>query len=421
MIPFTFSQPIRMLITRRLTLIFQRRFATSTSKSAFEWSHEQKATTPTVDTASGATVGSKNKDQVKFHFHEEFKTHRCDSPPKTTVATKAELFRYHEQMQTIRKMELAADSLYKDKLIRGFCHLTIGQEAISVGIEAAITPNDSIITAYRCHGFTYIRGATVRSILAELLGKESGTSRGKGGSMHMYAPEFYGGNGIVGAQIPLGVGLAFAQKYRNQTDRVSFAIYGDGAANQGQAFEVYNIAALLKLPVVFVCENNFYGMGTSVERSSASPRYYTRGDYIPGIQVNGMDVLAVREAARYAKEWCTAGKGPMVLEMVTYRYQGHSMSDPGTTYRPREEIQNVRQNRDALRLLQKQIIDAGFATEEQLKEIEGKIKGQVEVEAEQAKADPEPSIKSFFEHVYGEGSEDGVILRGCEFDNVRQF
>ncbi|PJF18216.1 Pyruvate dehydrogenase E1 component subunit alpha [Paramicrosporidium saccamoebae] len=401
---------------RNLTLL--RRLATGTSKSAFEWSHEVKTAKPLIDTV-GAAVGAKGKDRVSFNFHAEFKTHRCDGPPASTTAGRAELLRYYEEMWMVRRMELAADALYKAKMVRGFCHLAIGQEAISIGLEAALTADDAVITAYRCHGVTHIRGATVRAVLAELLGRETGTSMGKGGSMHMYAKEFYGGNGIVGAQVPLGVGVAFAQKYREQP-RVTFALYGDGAANQGQIYEVFNIAALLKLPVVFVCENNFYAMGTSVERSAASTTFFTRGDYIPGVQVNGMDVLAVREAARYAKQWCLDGKGPIILEMVTYRYHGHSMSDPGTTYRPREEIQNARQNRDSIRLLQRQIIEAGFATEDELKAIEGKVKEKVDSETELAKNDPEPSLETFFEHVYVKGTEV-PSLRGCEVESTHTF
>lgn len=390
-------------------------YSTTTSRSAFEWSSEIKTAVnkPFVDMSGAGVSGKGRKDgTVRFNMQGEFKTHRCEAPPDHTTASKAELLHYYEEMVTIRRMEMAADALYKAKMIKGFCHLSTGQEAVPVGIEAAISKDDAIITAYRCHGFTYTRGATVKSILAELLGRESGTSLGKGGSMHMFAPNFYGGNGIVGAQVPLGAGIAFAQKYRGQSDRVTFALYGDGASNQGQIFEAYNIAALLKLPVVFVCENNFYAMGTSVERGSASTAYYTRGDYIPGVQVNGMDVLAVREAARFAKNWCTTeGRGPLVLEMVTYRYQGHSMSDPGTTYRQREEIQNVRANRDAIKLLGTQIVQAGFAGEEQLGEIEQRVRERVEEAVEQAKADAEPAASIFFQHVY---QENNISLRGTE-------
>jgi pyruvate dehydrogenase E1 component alpha subunit len=235
-------------------------------------------------------------------------------------------------------------------------------------------------------------------VLAELLGRSTGVSRGKGGSMHMYGTNFYGGNGIVGAQVPLGAGIAFAQKYLERKS-CTFALYGDGAANQGQIFEAFNMAALWKLPVVFVCENNFYAMGTSLERSSASTQHYTRGDYIPGIQVNGMDVLAVREAARFAKEHVLS-KGPLLLEMLTYRYGGHSMSDPGTSYRTRDEIKAIRESRDALAQCAQQITAAGFATVEELKEIEKAVRAEVDEATEQAKADPLPEASSFTQHIY---------------------
>lgn len=199
-------------------------------------------------------------------------------------------------------------------------------------MESALTLSDHIITAYRCHGFTYVRGGSIKSILAELMGRADGISKGKGGSMHMFSPSFYGGNGIVGAQVPLGAGIAFTQKYLD-IPSVTFALYGDGASNQGQVFEAFNMAKLWDLPCVFVCENNKYGMGTAANRSSASTEYHTRAGYIPGIRVNGMDAIAVYRAAQWAKEWTTSGKGPLVMELTTYRYGGHSMSDPGTTYR----------------------------------------------------------------------------------------
>lgn len=337
--------------------------------------------------------------QVEFTFNHEFNLHRlAGGPAKVALASKDQLLGYYRQMVTIRRMELAADALYKAKLIRGFCHLQTGQEAVPVGIEAALTHEDALITAYRCHGYTLLRGGTVRSVLAELLGRSTGVSRGKGGSMHMYGTNFFGGNGIVGAQVPLGAGIAFAQKYKGQPN-CTFALYGDGAANQGQIFEAFNMAALWRLPVVFVCENNFYAMGTSLQRSSASTQHYTRGDYVPGIQVNGMDVLAVREAAGFAKEHALS-KGPVLLEMLTYRYGGHSMSDPGTSYRTRDEIKAVRESRDALAQCAQQIAAAGFASAEELKAIEKAVRAEVDEATEQAKADPLPDSSAFLEDVY---------------------
>lgn len=209
-------------------------------------------------------------------------------------------------------------TLYKEKIIRGFCHLYSGQEAVAVGMRAAMKQGDDCITAYRCHGWSYLMGVTPLGVLAELTGRQSGCARGKGGSMHMYTSNFFGGNGIVGAQIPLGVGIAFAHKY-NDRKNVCVALYGDGAANQGQIFEVYNIAKLWNIPCIFVCENNGYGMGTSVERASASTDYYKRGDYVPGVWVNGMDVLAMREATKFCIDYCNAGNGPIVIDAATYR------------------------------------------------------------------------------------------------------
>lgn len=285
--------------------------------------------------------------------------------------------------------------------------MSIGQEAIPVGIEATLGDKDQIITAYRCHGFALMRGGTVRSILAELLGKHTGIAQGKGGSMHMFADRFYGGNGIVGAQVPIGAGLAFAQNYFTQitdvngaTGGLTLALYGDGAANQGQVYEAFNMAALWKLPCVFICENNKYAMGTSVERSSANTLFYTRGDPIPGLLVNAMDVLAVRQSIRFAQRWTSEGKGPLVMQYETYRYHGHSMSDPGTTYRSRQEISDVRTQRDPLKLLAGQIVKMGI-TENSLSEIEERVKEQVEKEAELAINDPLPSVeKDLWTDVY---------------------
>merc|ERR1712159_381652 len=284
-----------------------------------------------------AASGSATFDVTPFDLH-KFET----GPSNENLTLEAkDGIRYYKQMQTIRRMELKADQLYKQKIIRGFCHLYDGQEAIAVGMEAALKQGDSVITSYRAHGWTYTRGAKPRAILAELFGREMGCAQGKGGSMHMFARDFYGGNGIVGAQVPLGAGVAFAHKYKKQGN-VCVSLFGDGAANQGQNFEAYNIAKLWKLPVIFVCENNQYGMGTSNDRSSASTEYFSRGDYIPGIRVDGMDVLAVKEATAFAREYALE-HGPVMMEMKTYRYHGHSMSDPGTSYRTRDEIKAVRQ------------------------------------------------------------------------------
>lgn len=281
-------------------------------------------------------------------------------------------------------------------------------------MEAALQKEDALITAYRCHGFALMRGGTVHSILAELLGKSTGISRGKGGSMHMFANQFYGGNGIVGAQVPVGAGVAFTQKYLNQNN-CTFALYGDGAANQGQIFEVYNMAAIMKLPIVFVCENNRYAMGTSIERSSASRDYFKRGgDYVPGLRVDGLDVLAVKEASRFAKEFVLKN-GPLVMEMITYRYQGHSMSDPGTTYRTRQEIQEMRSTRDTIRLVQTQLIENDWASESELKKIEVRVKQEVEAAAVQAKSEPVPPLSELTTNIYSnEDADNPMKVRLCE-------
>ncbi|KAI7899660.1 dehydrogenase E1 component-domain-containing protein [Cokeromyces recurvatus] len=348
-----------------------------------------------------------------------FETYNCEKPGLEVEITKDQLIDMYTKMATMRRMETAADGLYKAKKIRGFCHLCNGQEAVSVGMEAAITQNDHVITAYRCHGFTYLRGGSVESILAELMGRSTGISKGKGGSMHMFAPSFYGGNGIVGAQVPLGAGVAFAQKYL-ENPSVTFALYGDGASNQGQVFEAYNMAKLWDLPCVFVCENNKYGMGTSANRSSASTEYYKRGDYIPGLKVNGMDVLSVYKACQYAKEWTTSGKGPLVMEMSTYRYGGHSMSDPGTTYRTREEIQHMRSTSDPIMGMKHVLIEHGLATEADLKNIDKEARKLVDDALKKAEAAPEPSTSEFFTDIYIPGSEPSSV-RGREPNEIYHY
>lgn len=303
-------------------------------------------------------------------------------------------------------MEMAADGLYKLKKIRGFCHLSTGQEAIATGIEHAITKEDAVITAYRCHGFAYLRGAPIKSVIAELLGRQDGIAYGKGGSMHMFTKGFYGGNGIVGAQVPVGAGIAFAMKYEGKNN-TCFTLYGDGAANQGQVFEAYNMAKLWDAPVVFACENNKYGMGTAASRASAMTEYYKRGHYIPGLKVNGMDVLAVKQASAFAKDYATSGKGPIVLEFVTYRYGGHSMSDPGTTYRTRDEVVNMRSTQDPIQGLRKHILEWGVCTEDELKQVDKEARQMVDQQVREAEESPAPEVspKVLFESIYVPGSE----------------
>ncbi|KOC61486.1 Pyruvate dehydrogenase E1 component subunit alpha, somatic form, mitochondrial, partial [Habropoda laboriosa] len=301
-------------------------------------------------------------------------------------------------MNYIRRMENKAAELYRLRLINGFLHLYSGQEAVAVGTKMSITEKDSVITAYRCHGFAVVFGVSARQVFAELMGRKSGISKGKGGSMHMYARQFYGGDGIVGGQVPIGAGLGFAHKY-NGTGGVAWAFYGDGAASQGQIFEAYNMSKLWKLPVVYVCENNLYGMGTVVDRHSANTNFYARGDLIPGVKVDGMRVTAVREAVKFAREYA-ARDGPIILEMVTYRYFGHSMSDPGTSYRTRDEVKSVQAEQDPIQLLAKQLVENGVKSEEEIRTIRDSTYKAVDEELEQAKADSFPEMSDIAADVY---------------------
>ncbi|KAJ6127380.1 Pyruvate dehydrogenase E1 component subunit alpha [Penicillium sp. IBT 18751x] len=363
----------------------------------------------TTDAATAHAENIPEEDDKPFTVRlsdESFETYELDPPPYTLETTKKELKQIYHDMVSVRRMEMAADRLYKEKKIRGFCHLSTGQEAVAVGIEHAINRQDKVITSYRCHGFALMRGGTVKSIIGELLGRREGIAYGKGGSMHMFAENFYGGNGIVGAQVPVGAGLAFAQQY-NEEPSTSIILYGDGASNQGQVFEAFNMAKLWNLPALFGCENNKYGMGTSAARSSALTEYYKRGQYIPGLKVNAMDVLATKAAVQYGKEYAVSGKGPLVMEYVTYRYGGHSMSDPGTTYRSREEIQRMRSTNDPIAGLKQKMIEWGVTSEEELKAIDKAARAYVDGEVAEAEqmAVPENSARNLFEDIYVRGSE----------------
>ncbi|MEQ8876904.1 MAG: pyruvate dehydrogenase (acetyl-transferring) E1 component subunit alpha [Phycisphaerales bacterium] len=301
-------------------------------------------------------------------------------------------------MQLIREFETRTQQAYQQAKIGGFCHIYSGQEACAVGTIGCTNPDDPVITAYRDHGHALARGMTPRVCMAEMYGKIDGCAKGKGGSMHMFSTDkhFYGGHGIVGANVPLGAGLAFADKYL-ENGRVTFTYFGDGASNQGQVYETFNMAALWKLPVVFVIENNQYAMGTSQKRSTSTPEIYTRGEAfgIPGEAVDGMDVLAVKEAGQKAVKHCRDGKGPYILEIKTYRYRGHSMSDPAK-YRTREEVQKIREEKDAIEHVRDLLLAGEHATEEDLKAIDKEIKGIVNASADFAKDSPEPATEELW-------------------------
>ncbi|BDA45344.1 Pyruvate dehydrogenase E1 component subunit alpha-1, mitochondrial [Coccomyxa sp. Obi] len=342
----------------------------------------------------------------------EYKAHHIEPPGTTVTTTKAELMQMFETMYRMRRMEIAADMLYKSKLIRGFCHLYDGQEAVIVGLEAASTYQDSIITSYRDHCTHLGRGGTVFDVIAELMGRVEGATKGMGGSMHMYnkAHNFYGGCGIVGAQVPLGAGLGYAHKYRKDGS-VAYALYGDGAANQGQIFEAFNMAGLWDLPVIFICENNHYGMGTAEWRGSKSSAFYTRGDYIPGLKIDGMDALAVKHGVAHAKAYAVE-HGPIILEMDTYRYHGHSMSDPGSTYRTRDEITQIRTQRDPVEHIRKLLLDRGLAEASDLKKVEKSVKKEVDDAVEKAKQGTIPPADMLWKNIYSDPL--GSVMRGMD-------
>jgi pyruvate dehydrogenase E1 component alpha subunit len=321
-----------------------------------------------------------------------------DSPPEFTREQELAALR---DMLLIRRFEEKAGQLYGMGAIGGFCHLYIGQEAVVVGMQMALKQGDQVITGYRDHGHMLACGMEAKGVMAELTGRQGGYSHGKGGSMHMFSKEknFFGGHGIVGAQVSLGTGLAFANRYRGN-DFVSLAYFGDGASNQGQVYESFNMAELWKLPVIYVIENNRYAMGTSVTRSSAQTDFSKRGASfnIPGKQVDGMDVRAVKAAGDEAVAWCRAGKGPYILEMQTYRYRGHSMSDPAK-YRTREEVEKVRQDQDPIEQVRVRLL-AAKVSEQDLKAIDAEVREIVNAAADFAQHDPEPDASELYTDIY---------------------
>jgi pyruvate dehydrogenase E1 component alpha subunit len=332
------------------------------------------------------------------------KTRSKASLKNTPKPTADEMLGYYREMLLIRRFEEKAGQLYGMGLIGGFCHLYIGQEAVVVGMQAAIAPDDAVITSYRDHGHMLACGMDPRGVMAELTGREGGYSRGKGGSMHMFSKEknFYGGHGIVAAQVPLGSGIAFAFKYNN-TKNVCLSYLGDGAVNQGQVYESMNMASLWKLPVIFVIENNKYAMGTSQERSAAGGELYLRGKAygVPGVQVDGMDAAAVKLVADKAVAYCRAGKGPYIMEVMTYRYRGHSMSDPAK-YRAKAEVQRMRSERDPIENARNWLLEGDHADENMLRGIDREVKDVVADAAEYAQNSPEPDPSELWTDILAE-------------------
>lgn len=323
---------------------------------------------------------------------------------KQKKISEKELLHLYQEMLLIRRFEEKTGQLYGMGMIGGFCHLYIGQEAIAVGMQSTLEKGDAVITTYRDHGLMLAAGSDPKVVLGELMGREIGCSKGKGGSMHMFdlKNHFYGGHGIVGAPVPLGTGIAFANKYR-KNKKICLTYFGDGAANQGQVFEAFNMAALWNLPVLYIVENNEYAMGTSVKRSSATTEFYRRGECfgITGEQVDGMDVLSVISAGKKAVDYVRSGKGPYILEMKTYRYRGHSMSDPAK-YRSKEEVTDIREKRDPIEQLKKTITQDYKISEDKIKKIDKNIKEKINACVEICKTSPEPDEGELWTDVYTE-------------------
>ncbi len=337
----------------------------------------------TAKASPKAAAGHDHPDPYAHLFADEY--------AREYEATRDEMLEFYRQMLRIRRFEEKAGQLYGMGLIGGFLHLYIGEEAVAVGFDAAARAQDRVVTGYRCHGHALVAGCSAKSLMAELTGRAAGLCRGKGGSMHMFAPDrrFYGGHGIVGAPAPLGTGLAFAAKYRGE-EAVSLTFFGDGATNQGQVYESFNMAVLWKLPIVYVIENNHYAMGTSVDRASGQKDLHKRGESlgVPGMLVDGMNVFKVRAAAEDAIAYAHSGRGPILVEVKTYRYRGHSMSDPAK-YRPREEVQEVRAHHDPIELLKERMLESGIA-EAEIKEIDRAVKREIDEAADFARHATEP-------------------------------
>jgi len=344
-----------------------------------------------------ATAASRSPAKAKADATDTQFRGTLEAPPPANLSKEQELAAYRG-MLLIRRFEEKAGQLYGMGFIGGFCHLYIGQEAVVTGMKLGMREGDQMITAYRDHGHMLAMDMDPRGVMAELTGRRGGYSKGKGGSMHMFSKEkkFYGGHGIVGAQVSLGTGLAFANKYRDDGS-VCVTYFGDGAANQGQVYESFNMASLWKLPVVYVVENNRYAMGTSTARSSAETNFSQRGVSfrIPGMQVDGMDVRAVKSASEFALEHCRSGQGPVILEMQTYRYRGHSMSDPAK-YRSKEEVQKMRTEHDPIEQVKARLLQQGWASEEELKALDKEVRDIVADSADFAQSDPEPDASELY-------------------------
>lgn len=417
----------------RISLLYTNR-QTLTPYTAMSWKHTaarllqvqrtanfQHLTSPRWRVLSSSSPSSSEHKRVRenngnpsVQIQVPFSLHNLsEGPPSQSLTNREELMQMYSDMVTIRRMEISADLLFKSQQVRGFCHLYDGQEAVAIGLKAAISREDAVITAYRDHGIFLAQGGSVFEVFSELMGRVTGCATGKGGSMHLYKREnnFFGGWGIVGTTPPLGTGLAFALKYEKKKN-VAVAIYGDGADNQGQISEAKNMAALWNLPLILLIENNHFGMGTADWRASKKASYFDRASYIPGIRADGMDIFAVKEALLFCKEHCLAGNGPIAVEFDTYRYHGHSMSDPGSTYRTRDEIKQIRQTRDPIQHLKQIILKEEVGTDEELTAIDKKIKKEVEEALAKAREAPEPEEKELITNMYKH--DQGFLVYGCD-------